>query len=125
MAHHKENTKEKPAVEAVTEADIEITEELTMESVEAAIPIFDPVVQKEFLVQEIIPPRISDKVVFTDNYPQGYGKKLCSFIMDVDKDWKADLATFDKTQNPIVHPRMGIPYDQSGTPGTWAFILEQ
>lgn len=71
------------------------------------------------------PPRITDKVIFTDNYPQGYGKKLTAFIMAVDDNWVAHLATLDPTQNPLCHPRPGVPYDQSGRPGSWAFLLEK
>lgn len=71
------------------------------------------------------PPRVTDKVVFTDNYPQGYGKKLTAFIMAVDENWVAHLATLDPTQNPLCHPRPGVPYDQSGRPGSWAFLLEK
>lgn len=97
--------------EAVIPEDVETTKAILQEAVESQIET----------LSTMFPPRIADKVIFTDNYPQGYGKKLTAFIMEVYPDWKADLATLDKSQNPICHPRPGIPYDVDGKPGTWRY----
>lgn len=109
MPKHKEAVEDESVAVAVIEEDMEIAKAIVQEAIDS----------KELYA--IFPPRVGDRVIFTDNYPQGYGKKLAAIIMDVSIDRKADLATFDKTQNPICHPRPGIAYDINGTPGTWRY----
>lgn len=129
---HSNMSKHKEGIEVVPEVDLEQPVIIEHASTSTILP------PTKFMIEMpagatlpmqskdmILPPRITDKVVFTDNYPQGYGKKLTAFIMAVDENWVAHLATLDPTQNPLCHPRPGVPYDQSGRPGSWAFLLEK
>lgn len=115
-AHHKAESEDGAVATAVQETDE--AAERHAEVVAAEVQVVAPKPTPSLKPPK---PRISETVIFTDNYPQALGKQRAAIIMDVRPNGTVYLGVFDPTQNPISHPRDNIVYDASGKPGTWKY----